>query len=275
MPLSDIQKDVLAVIARNRNPESYIAGGAALNYHWFRLSDDIDIFNDNDERVEQAAHEDEKALVSAGFGFEIVRKIPGLVTAKITKSGQVTKLEWVHDSDFRFYPVQPDKVFGYVLHPIDLATNKAAAAAGRCAARDFIDLLYIHQHILPVGALAWATVGKAVGFSPEGLIEEQRRNISRLNKTDFEDLKSEMDITPEEVVKSLRQAFVEAEEFLQKMPPGSEGSIFFEKDGRIVQPDPARLGEYTRHAGKRRGHWPSSQEIASEMFKTYMPRRGQ
>jgi hypothetical protein len=40
------------------------------------------------------------------------------------------------DNDFRFFPAQRDEVFGYVLHPLDLATNKAMAAAGRREPRD-------------------------------------------------------------------------------------------------------------------------------------------
>ena len=39
--------------------------------------------------------------------------------------GLSTRLEWVLDSDFRFFPTQRDDIFGYVLHPVDLATNKA------------------------------------------------------------------------------------------------------------------------------------------------------
>jgi hypothetical protein len=29
------------------------------------------------------------------------------------------------------FPTVPDETFGYVLHPLDLATNKVAAAYGR------------------------------------------------------------------------------------------------------------------------------------------------
>jgi len=40
------------------------------------------------------------------------------------------QLEWVPDAAFRFFSTEPDELFGYVLHPVDLATNKASAAAG-------------------------------------------------------------------------------------------------------------------------------------------------
>jgi hypothetical protein len=46
-----------------------------------------------------------------------------------------------------------DEMFGYVLHPIDLAMNKVMAAAGRRELRDIVDLVTIDQTILPLGAL--------------------------------------------------------------------------------------------------------------------------
>ena len=63
-----------------------------------------------------------------------------------------TKLEWVVDSDFRFFPALPDELFGYVLHPVDLATNKVMAAAGRREPRDVVDLVMIHEQVLPLGS---------------------------------------------------------------------------------------------------------------------------
>ena len=35
-----------------------------------------------------------------------------------------TRLEWVVDAEFCFFPVMRDDTFGYVLHPVDLAINK-------------------------------------------------------------------------------------------------------------------------------------------------------
>jgi hypothetical protein len=51
---------------RDRN---YIAGGVALNREGPRLSRDIDIFQDSQQRLETAAEADAKALTEAGFKF--------------------------------------------------------------------------------------------------------------------------------------------------------------------------------------------------------------
>ena len=55
---------------------------------------------------------------------------------------------------------------------------------------------------------------------------------------------------------------------LGAMPAGKEGLLFLQ-EGRVVQPDPARLGDYAEHAGGRHGHWPSSSEIGSAMLDRY------
>jgi hypothetical protein len=45
--------------------------------------------------------------------------------------------------------------------------------------------------------------------------------------------------------------------------------LLYLKDGHVVESDPDRLEEYQTHAGKRRGHWPSSLEITAAMLEQY------
>ncbi len=92
MPISSFQSEVLRLLAAQRGPDSYIAGGIAINRDGSR----------------SGKHE-----------------------AIVQKDGEQMQLEWVTDSAFRFSPAQRDEPFGFVLHPVDLATNKAAAAADR------------------------------------------------------------------------------------------------------------------------------------------------
>ena len=63
MPLTKLQSEALRAIAAGRTPDSYIAGGIALNREGPRFSSDIDIFQDSEQRLETAAQADAKALV--------------------------------------------------------------------------------------------------------------------------------------------------------------------------------------------------------------------
>jgi hypothetical protein len=135
-----------------------------------------------------------------------------------------------------------DDTFGYILHPVDLATNKVAAAYGRREPRDIVDLLAIHQEILPMGAAVWASAGKALGFTPEGIINEIRRT-ARYRAEDFLMVASDPPVDPAATMRRLREILEEAEAFVLRMPTDKVGLLFLQ-DGHVLQPDPDRLDEY-------------------------------
>ena len=267
MPLSRLQSQILRLLAAHRNPESYVAGSTTLLRGAFRSSGDIDIFHDREERVARAAAEDTQILQVVGLEVTWVRREPAIHMAEIRSGNERTCLEWVADSDFRFFPKVKDELFGYVLHPIDLATNKVVAAAGRRKPGDVVDLIPIHERILPLGAVIWAAVEKAPGFTPEGLISEIRRN-ARYRDEELRGLRTIEPIDPKTFFNRLREVLDEAEAFVMRMPTEKIGLLFL-KDGKVVQPDPDHLDDYTTHAGQRRGHWPTSSEISTAMFEHY------
>jgi hypothetical protein len=269
VPITKIQSDVLRLLAVHRDPESYVGGATPLNRNAPRFSDDIDVFHDREERVERAAIEDAATLETAGYRVQWLRQLPMIYTASVSKDDGATRLEWVVDSDYRFFPTVRHELFGYVLHPIDLAMNKVMAAAGRRELRDLIDLVTVHEMILPLGAVVWAAVEKSPGFTPEGLIAEIRRN-SNYPAIEWREIASSKPLDPRDITRRLRAALDEAEAFVGRMPTGKAGLLFLE-EGRTVQPDPARLGDYQTHAGQRRGQWPTSSEISTAMLDYYKP----
>lgn len=270
MPLSKIQVDILRLLGSHREPESYVAGATPLNQHTKRYSGHIDIFHDREERVATAAQDDANTLETAGYNIRWIRRLPSIYAAEVTKQDASTRLEWVVDSDFRFFPVTKDETFGFVLHPVDLAANKVMAAAGRREVRDIADLVAIHNTILPLGAVIWAAVEKSPGFTPEGLIAEIRRN-SNYSAAEWRALEATEVLDPKAITAQLRNALDEAESFVKRMPTEKIGLLFLEA-GKIVQPDPAQLDSYQTHAGQRHGHWPSSPEIGAAMLEGYNKR---
>ena len=267
MPLSKIQAEILRLLAAHRDPESYVGGSTPLNRNASRYSGDIDVFHDREELVARAAGEDAHVLVEHGYSLQWQRREPAIYTVLVERGGEQTKLEWVVDSDYRFFPTIPDEMFGYVLHPVDLAMNKVMAAATRREVRDIVDVVTIHEIILPLGAVIWASVDKAPGFTPEGLIGEIRRG-SLYSPVEWRSLTVREPLDPKYIMGRLRAALDEAEAFVTEMPTEKAGLLFL-KDGCVVQPDPANLSDYRTHAGRRRGQWPSSAEISGAMFERY------
>jgi hypothetical protein len=269
MPLNRLQSHVLEVLAAGRSPESYIAGGVALNRQGPRFSDDIGIFQDSEQRLEAAALADEKALSDAGLKLTWKKIVGGKRDAEVEGLGDRMRLEWVHDSAFRFFPAQPDELFGYVLHPVDLATNKASAAADRREPRDIVDLVTIHEGILPLGAVVCAAVGRFPGQSPEEMLSEITRH-SRFTAEEFRVLATERPIDVPELHRRIRTMIEDAQVFISRIPSDAVGFVFLDA-GKPVQPDVEALASYERHSGASGGVWPSSPEISSAMFERYIP----
>jgi hypothetical protein len=267
VPLSSFQSRLLRLLAGHRNPESYVAGAAPLARSGPRFSHDIDLFHDRELAMQAAVDADAALLAESGFQIEWTRRFPTICSAIVRDGEHGTLLEWLVDSAYRFFPALQDELFGYVLHPADIATNKALAAAGRREPRDIVDLLGIHEGYLPLGAVVWAASAKDPGLSPEGIIAEIRRN-GRYQQADYDRVMSEVPIDAGITARALRAALDAADEFVRTMPAGKEGLLFL-RNGRAVLPDPATLDGYVEHSGRLRGHWPSSGEIGRAMMERY------
>ena len=164
----------------------------------------------------------------------------------------------MYDSAFRFFPVQPDAELGFVLHPLDGATNKLLALAGRGELRDYLDVLFLHRNVLSLGALAWAACGKDVGFTPQFLIEEAQR----LAHYPAVRLKTLLLREPVDLVECKLQwlaAVAEANTLFLKLPSDEIGCLYLDAKGQAVIPDPTALGFalLRRHFGSVRGAWPA------------------
>jgi len=268
VPISKFQSDVLRLLAAQRSPDSYIAGGIAINRQGPRFSGDIDIFHDSAARQESAVKADEAALASAGYTIIWPpNQRTGTHEAAIEKDGEQMQLEWVTDSAFRFFPTQPDELFGYVLHPVDLAANKASAAADRRVPRDVVDLVTLHETVQPLGAVVAAAVGKFIGTTPEEMLAEITRH-SRFTREEFQVLATEQPIDVRSLHRRIRSMIEDAESFIAKLPSDAVGVIFMDGE-EPVQPDVNALGKYRRNPGATRGLWPSSPEISRAMLELY------
>ena len=268
MPLTKLQSHVLRLLAAERSPDSYIAGGVAINRNGPRFSGDIAIFQDTEQRLQAAAEADAKTLIAAGLKLSWKKIFSGKREAELEGLGDKMRLEWAHDAPFRFFPPQRDELFGYVLHPVDLATNKSSAAADRREPRDIVDLVTIHENILPLGAAVCAAVGRFPGQSPEEMLADITRH-SRFTAEEFRALATSHPIDVPDLHRRIRSMIDDAEQFISRVPSDAVGVVFLDARGTAVQPDLDELDKYQRHAGTPGGIWPSSPEISSAMLERY------
>lgn len=241
MPLTDVQRAVLDTVRRNRSVDSHLAGGAALHLapDTLRISNDLDLFHDSAERVRSAYDADAETLRAAGFSITEQFAAPTFIRALIRRDPRsATLMDWAFDSAWRFLPVQVDPVGGYVLHPIDLAVNKTLALVGRDEARDYVDLLYAHVHILPLGALVWAAPAKDPGFNPRSLLDLLRRR-GRPRPEDITALHLTSPFDQELAKQEWLEALDAATTFVDSRPPEEAGCLYRDaRTGGFVMPAP-------------------------------------
>jgi hypothetical protein len=259
MPLTAFQSDILRILAANRNPNSHVAGGAVINRAdaSFRYSDDLDIFHDAAESVAICAEADAEALLAAGCSVEWKFRREGSFRAEVSRGQEQCRLDWSYDSAFRFFPAEPDEIFGYCLHTADLATNKMLALGGRTEFRDFLDILYLNDSYLSLGAIAWAACGKDPGYTPSLLLDMANRHI----RFQDDDLKGEHLVRPldlRELKKHWLRAREQAEALFLALPEDELGCLYLGVGNQPVTPDPANKSFFTlkRHRGCVGGAWP-------------------
>jgi len=259
MPISDIQNQVLKLIATNRSPQSYLAGATVIHrkVDTPRFSQDLDFFHDIENSVAQCAEKDAATLQNSGYNFSWIMRTPSFYRAVVVVDDKPLKIEWAQDSVYRFFPIQKDELCGYRLHDVDAATNKMLALAGREKIRDFVDIMYLHENYLSLGTMAWAACGKDPGFTPEFLLNQISRHVA-YSQNDLNNL----NLTTPLDIKTLKQkwltALSEAEKLIVELPGNEIGCLYLSAQKSPVTPNPglSDFNELIRHHGSISGAWP-------------------
>ncbi len=199
-------------------------------------------------------------LEAAGYRVQVRLGQPGFIRAIVEAGDQeVTRIDWAHDSAWRFMPLVRLDDGGLVLHEVDLVLNKVLTLAGRDEPRDFVDILHAHEHILPLGALIWAAVAKDPGFNPESLLEQ----LKRRGRHRPEDIARLVLATPFDLTQAKtawRSALSDAHEFIRHRPHEEVGCLYYSPSRKcFLAPSPGlslREQGLVAHFGQRGGVLP-------------------
>lgn len=223
-----------------------------------RYSRDIDLCHDLETAVAESAAADEAALLAAGYAVTWQLRQPMFQRATVTRQDGSVKLEWVYDSAFRFYPVEPDAELGWRLHFADAATNKMLALSGRAEPRDFVDALHLHETYLSLGTLAWAAAGKDEGLNPL-LILDLADRFARYRQADIDSLHLAAPLSLPELKAQWSQAIEAGRQLIEQLPAEEIGCLYLDPlTNRPVSPVPGSPGmqHLIRHHGSVGGSWP-------------------
>ena len=256
MPLTEYQARLARLLSENRSFDSYLAGGAAIliEPNTTRFSRDLDYFHDSEARVVEAFASDRTLLETHGYAVDVDLNQPGYVRAVVRKEEQATKVEWARDSDWRFMPTVHDERVGYLLHPVDLAVNKVLTLSGRDEPRDVLDAVYLHQHVLVLGALCWAACGKDPGFTPLSLLELLRRR-GRIREEDLERLDLAKPVDLKETKGLWLEALDSVKPFVESLDPEEIGCLYYSASSQAFV-DPRTVNDAKPHFGRPGGVLP-------------------
>jgi hypothetical protein len=258
MPVTEFQARIAKLLSKNRTFDSYLAGGAALHFepNSIRFSQDLDYFHDTEVRVFEAFIQDEAIL--RGDGISITREMmqPGYIRVIVRDGNDASKIEWAHDSAWRFMPTYYLEDRGYTLDPVDLALNKVLALAGRDEVRDFLDVLHAHSHILALPALVWAACAKDPGFTPNSLLELLKRK-GKFRPEDFNRLKLTIKLDLTAIKQTWMRALSEADEVIRSLPTEEVGALYFNtKEQKFTLPEMPRSKDIIVHYATKGGVLP-------------------
>jgi hypothetical protein len=258
MPITPFQKNVLMLLKKNRSPDSYVAGGTAIQRDpdSLRFSNDIDFFHDADKAVTDAYQSDRASLIDAGYSFDTQISQPSFYRTTIGKSGEYLKLEWVRDTAYRYFPVVADEDLGFRLHDVDLAINKCLALANRSVVRDALDIIELDRKIISFPAMISAACGKDPGFTPDLMLDMIQRHMTFTpDELSAESLTKNID--PVALKQDLLGLIEKAKTTLKKIPAKYIGCLYLDKKGQVIKDLSTVSGSrLTAHYGSIRGSWP-------------------
>ncbi len=271
MPLTEFQREVLAVIVGNRSEQSHFAGGLVLNAAdgSARYSKDFDVFHDEIRDLDVTSLRDVDSLESAGY--EVCKlnangewdKPSAFRKAIIRRGAGQLAMDWAHDSAFRFFPIVNDPLLGWRLHLFDMAANKALALSARSVTRDYIDILELSR-IYPLESIVWAACGKDEGFSPLFLLSMMRR-FAKIEPGTVDKIKAR-NLDPIEMKKEWTEISDHAEMEITRVADAMIdlpiGVAFVDDKG-----EPGWIGnnpDLKIHYGRLRGCWPTLSAVEEE-----------
>lgn len=264
MPLTDFQREVLAVLSSLRSETSHFAGGLVLNAPdgSARYSRDFDLFHDTVEDLVAASERDVATLEAAGFAVDKMErdgewgKPASFRKARVRCGNLSVELDWAHDSAFRFFPIVPDERLGWRLHLFDMATNKVLALSARTETRDYVDIVELSR-IYPLEAILWAACGRDPGFNPLSLFMMVMR-FARVDPAKLEEIQARQlnaIALKQEWIAASDRAREELTALADEAPDTPIGVAFVDEKG---EPGWIRANPALRvHRPSLRGCWPT------------------
>lgn len=146
----------------------YLTGGTALAafYLQHRYSEDLDFFTANPNALRFVATYLNEIVKTLSATVEFTRTFNTFIESFVTSSdGERIKLDFAYDTPYRLRPTELHPLFNIQIDNfLDISANKLAALFDRAAEKDFVDVYFINQELMPFSDLLSYARQKQVGM---------------------------------------------------------------------------------------------------------------
>ncbi len=178
--LTQFQQQLLKTIGHTQLAKSfYLTGGTALAafYLQHRLSEDLDFFSPDPNAIRLVRPSLESVAARLSADLEFSRTFNTFIECFITHpNGERVKLDFAQDTPYRLQPTEFEPTLGIAIdNALDISCNKLSALFGRAAAKDFVDIYFIHHELMAFHELLPQARQKHVGMDDYWLAISLRR----------------------------------------------------------------------------------------------------
>lgn len=183
--LTPFQQRILKAIGHSDlAPAFHLTGGTALAVYYLqhRYSEDLDFFAEARESMTGVTTIAAEIARELEAQIEFTRTFPTFIETFLTSpAGERVKIDFAFDTPFRLLPTTEDPAYGIrVENATDIACNKLAALFGRSEPKDFVDVYFVCEELMPFTELYRLASQKHVGMTNYWLAVAMR-NITRVH----------------------------------------------------------------------------------------------
>lgn len=166
--LTTIQEEFIRQFVKTSLNESfYLTGGTTLSafYLQHRISEDLDFFTEIEGEVPKVLPLIEEVTIALNGQLEIKRNFKSFIEFNIARGEEILRCDFAMDSPFRLEKKCFKEDYGiYIDNILDISCNKLSALYDRSDPKDFIDIYFIAQEIIPFEKLIEDAKKKHIGL---------------------------------------------------------------------------------------------------------------
>ena len=167
-PLTQIQSDFISLFSKTTLKEHFFfTGGTALSalYLHHRISEDLDFFTEEEGQIPMALPILQEIAGRLKASFDIRRSFRTYMEIFFARKEEILRCDFAMDAPYRLQKkVLNDELDIYIDNVLDISCNKLSALFDRADPKDFVDIYYIDNEIIPFEELVEKAKKKHIGM---------------------------------------------------------------------------------------------------------------